>query len=71
MSCTVSSSPYHKVNVKVFPENDERAAFVVLRFSVSPEMWPADFNVVLDSLDQAKELLDALSNALAPRPETE
>ena len=71
MSCSISATPHHKVEVKLFPEKDGRSAFVALKFNAGPEMWPADFNVILDSPGQAKELLDALNAALAPRPETE
>jgi len=71
VSCSISATPHHRIEVKLFPENDGRSAFVALCFNASPEMWPADFTVILDSPNQAKELLDALGDALAPRPETE
>ena len=71
MSCTISATPHHRVEVKLFPEENGRSAFVTLCFNASPEVWFANFTVVLDSPAQAKELLDALGDALAPRPETE
>ena len=71
MSCTISSTPHHKIEVNLFPEEGGRSAFVALCFNAGLEMWPANFTVILDSPAQAQELLDALGDALAPRPETE